>query len=145
MNLNKKEIIQISATGILVLILLVLVINASRRGKVKKPVSKIASTAPVSYSQDLSKLSGFSKLAEEGKKIEFVRDPFSTKMTEKITSPSRNLSLSGIVWDPQNPTAIINDRIVAVGGDIEGNTVLDIKENRVVLTDGTQNFELKLY
>ncbi|OGW94250.1 MAG: hypothetical protein A3G36_05480 [Omnitrophica bacterium RIFCSPLOWO2_12_FULL_45_13] len=55
-----------------------------------------------------------------------------------------NLILSGIIWNKENPKAVIGDAIVAKGGKISGNTVLDIQQDRVILTDGTKDFELKL-
>ena len=39
---------------------------------------------------------------------------------------------------------MIGEAIVAKGGKVEGNTIVDIKPDRVILNDGTKNFELKL-
>lgn len=57
---------------------------------------------------------------------------------------SSNLILSGIIWNKENPKAVIGDALVSKGDKISGNTVLDIQTNRVILTDGAKDFELKL-
>ncbi len=44
------------------------------------------------------------------------------------------IELGGIVWSEEEPRALLNDRIVAVDGYVEGFTVSKIDENRVVLT-----------
>lgn len=55
------------------------------------------------------------------------------------------LSLDGIVWDEESPYAIINDEIVKVGDEIAGNKVIDIKVDSVTLSDGSREYELKLF
>ena len=50
------------------------------------------------------------------------------------------LLLSGIVWDEAGPIAIINNEIFGVGDVIEGNTIVEIKKDRVILSDGTTAF-----
>lgn len=55
-----------------------------------------------------------------------------------------NLVLSGIIWNKEKPKAVIDGALVSKGDKINGNTVLDIQTNRVILTDGTKDFELKL-
>jgi hypothetical protein len=52
------------------------------------------------------------------------------------------LSVSGILWDPTKPIAIINGAMVHVGEEIEGYQVLAINQDRVSVTDGTQTFQL---
>lgn len=52
--------------------------------------------------------------------------------------------LSGILWDAQAPKAIISGNIVAVGDKVGGNTVVEIKQDRVILSDGAAYIELKL-
>ncbi len=53
-------------------------------------------------------------------------------------------TLSGIIWDKENPMAVINDNIVKIGDKIDGNTVVSIEQDRVVLNDGSKNIELLL-
>lgn len=54
------------------------------------------------------------------------------------------LTINGILWDKKNPLAIINEEIVKVGDKIDGNTVVGIEQNRVILNDGSKDIELLL-
>ena len=65
------------------------------------------------------------------------RNPFS----ESISKP---IILTGIIWDNIAPQAVINSEIVKTGDEIYGNTVIEIKRNSVILSDGTKDFELEL-
>lgn len=76
-------------------------------------------------------------------KTEFVswdRNPFTQK---KVTGP-KELTLSGVIWDEKEPKALINNAVVGIGDEIEGHTVIDIKQDSVILNDGTEDFVLKL-
>jgi len=70
------------------------------------------------------------------------RNPFVQKESPKVKITK--LSLNGILWDDVNPKAIIGDDIVGIGDKVGSNTVVDIKEDYVILNDGTADFELKL-
>ena len=54
------------------------------------------------------------------------------------------LELRGILWDDQNPKAVIDEDIVAVGDLVNGSLVVEIRKDGVVLYDGSSDFELKL-
>jgi len=54
------------------------------------------------------------------------------------------LTINGILWDKKNPLAIINEEIVKVGDKIYGNTVVGIKQDRVILNDGSKDTEFLL-
>ena len=82
----------------------------------------------------------FAKLKEEVKKVELKRDPFSAAPIEIYQGPQ----LQGVLWDQNHPTAIINGQIVAVGDKMNGNRVVDIKRDRVILNNGVDNLELIL-
>ena len=57
---------------------------------------------------------------------------------------SFGLSLKGIIWDEEEPFAIINEKIVRKGDEIEGKKVIEIERDKVIMNDGKSNFELKL-
>lgn len=61
-----------------------------------------------------------------------------------VPSESQESVLSGIMDDKENQTAIINNNIVKIGDKVNGNTVVDIKQDKVILNDGVKDFELKL-
>lgn len=73
-------------------------------------------------------------------------NPFSLQRPTQKTNitTSSKFTLTGIVWDKNNPKAIINDNILGRGAKIGTNTIVDIKQDRVILNDGTKDFELKI-
>lgn len=82
------------------------------------------------------------------KRTEFVdwgRNPFARLQTEKATSNVSDLKLVAIMWDDKKPSAFINKRIVSTGDKIDDKTVKQIKQNEVVLTDGTNDYVLELH
>src|SRR4030042_1362392 len=54
------------------------------------------------------------------------------------------MTLTGIIYSPAAPLAVINDEVLAEGDDIAGYTVLDITERTVQLQKGNEGFTLKL-
>jgi len=71
-----------------------------------------------------------------------LRDPFnwSDELIEQHLARTRGmqelfagLELSGIVWDPQTPLAIINQTLVKQGGNVENATVVRISKDSVLL------------
>ena len=78
-------------------------------------------------------------------KTDFVswdRNPFAPKTTPaKVVA---KFTLSGIIWDQKEPKALINNVVVGIGDEIDGNKVVDIKQDRVVLNDGTEDIILTL-
>lgn len=84
--------------------------------------------------------------ADEG--LPWKRCPFSGRIysgySPPVQSSSAGLTLSGIIWDNERPTAIINDKIVSTGANIAGYTVIEIKSDKVILSDGSRDFEIKV-
>ncbi len=52
--------------------------------------------------------------------------------------------LSGILWDPQSPSAIVDNHLIHVGDRVGGWRVQEIRQDRVVLSDGTSTQTLTL-
>lgn len=77
---------------------------------------------------------------EQAKLLAWSRDPFLRGSSASVTG----LSLSGIIWDPSHPLAIINGVPLGIGEEIEGFRVLEILEDRVTLTDNTQTYSLRM-
>lgn len=77
--------------------------------------------------------------------VEYGRDDPFNPVFDKIAKPKQEtLTVNGIVWDKEHPMVIINNEIIGVGDKIDGNTVVEIKENSVILNDGMRDFELGL-
>ena len=68
------------------------------------------------------------------------RDPFTRSALGQISG----LALSGILWDPSQPIAIINGQMLRVGEEIDGFRVVQIEQDHVGLSDGGQTFSLTL-
>lgn len=75
--------------------------------------------------------------------VSWSRNPFVPKRASAKKVVTKFI-LNGIMWDKENPLAIINDEVVKIGAKIGENTVVDIKEDGVILNDGINNFELRL-
>ena len=54
------------------------------------------------------------------------------------------LSLNGILASGKEFKAMIGDSIVGKGDKVSGNTVVEVKKDKVILNDGTKDFELKI-
>ncbi|MCX5696989.1 MAG: hypothetical protein NTU54_03315 [Candidatus Omnitrophica bacterium] len=81
------------------------------------------------------------KLQEARNTIESLRNKGVSSSKAEL---SGRLELRGVFLDKKVPLAIINDKVVAVGDKIGRNAVTDIKEDVVVLNDGSKDFELRL-
>lgn len=72
------------------------------------------------------------------------QDPFSSGPAVSSPSTISDMILTGILWDDTAPLAMINDNPIGVGDKIGGYTVVEIHKDRVILTDGTKTYELRL-
>ena len=70
------------------------------------------------------------------------RNPFVPKAAPEIKGS--DIILDGIMWDKENPKAIINNAIVGIGDEIKGNRIIEIEKESVTLNDGTEDFTLSL-
>ena len=82
-------------------------------------------------------------LHQATKDFKFSRDPFNPPPVVPTEGPVK-LNLMGILWDPQQPTAIINNEIVQIGSKIAGHVVVDIQESKVIVNDRGNNLELTI-
>ena len=142
MEKNKKLIILAA--------LLVVVIFVWGRAFVSPSREKGNRTATgVTDSSSGNKISGDSLIHEIPKRAwaksahsSWGRDPFT--LPKAPVDISVELKLKGIMWDRDNPLTIINGKVLKKGDKIGSNTVIDIKRDRVILSDGDREFELKL-
>ena len=149
--MQRKEIVKFSFIGIPIIVVLFFVFYSSK-GKDQTKISKVYGDKKAESDEQKTSanhsdpLELFTRLEEETKTLEVKRDPFFKQPAEITNKPflSSEFYLSGIVWDKDNPTAIINNKIVKIGAEIAGSTVVNIKEDRVILNDGIRNFELKM-
>jgi len=52
--------------------------------------------------------------------------------------------LEGIIWDEKFPLVLINGKTLKIGDKLGAETVVDIQKNKVILSDGITNRELKI-
>ena len=70
--------------------------------------------------------------------LNWNRDPFTRGRTGAVGG----FTLSGILWDTQQPIAIINGQMLRVGEELDGYRVADIGQDHASLTDGTHTYQL---
>ena len=70
--------------------------------------------------------------------LSWNRDPFTRGRTGAVGG----FALSGILWDTQQPIAIINGQMLRVGEELDGYRVAEIGQDHVSLTDGTHTYQL---
>lgn len=154
MDKKKTELI---ATGVLILIFIGVLTNSIIKIKAKSP-RPAASGSPVSSVESmpqenpqvrpehaLSPKHTSSKDAAKRTDPVWGRDPFVRE--ESVISADAGVSslkLMGITAGGSKSMAIINNEIVNTGSRIGKFTVIKIVKDRVVLTDGSENFELIL-
>lgn len=144
--MQKKEITEISITGVLILILIFAIFSGIKGRANKKQIAKMPplqqNVTPAAQNIRQEPLSAI--LKKESQNLQLKRDPFGAAPIVTIKRNDQGIALTGISWDKNNPTAIIDNEIVSVGDKVGGNTVVDIKEDRVILSDGSRNLEIRL-
>ena len=113
-------------------------------------------TSTLVLSREALTSSSSKKVEEEAPEVSLPitikRDPFlpsymrvEDKASGVFSSEELGFSLSGIVWDPRNPVAIINGEMKHVGEVVNGKTILEIKEDRVLLGEGKARYTVTLW
>ena len=72
--------------------------------------------------------------------LTWERDPFLRARGEG----SSGLALSGILWDPSTPMAIINGTTLTVGSQVDGWQITEIGQDHVTVNDGTKTYQLRI-
>ncbi len=134
---NKKKI-ELTITGIGIVILIFLAASHLAGSKNNRPVEKPGSSAPLKFSI---------KAAHEtksGNDEKWGRDPFLSATSDTKERGMESMVLNGVVADKQNPYAIINNDVVKLGDKVNGMTVIEIDEKSVVLDDNGSKHTLEL-
>ena len=84
------------------------------------------------------------RLRTETAGITAERDPFHQPKQHLKEPTDHEFTLIGITSQGDNYTAIINGTIVEVGSEIDGYTVVEIKKDRVILSDENHHYEIQL-
>ena len=129
-----------SKLAILIVFMTVAIFVWVPKGKKTKDVSSTASS--VIFDQAMPVIRAVPR-----KRTEFVdwgRNPFTFPQSEKGVGSVSDLKLGAIMWGDKKPAAFINGKIVKVGNKITDKTVKQIEQDRVILTDGINDYVLKL-
>lgn len=161
--MEKKEQIKSGITAVLIVIF-VFALNYSResikrinarRQKAGGPAALTngkgngqnvpGSEASVTPSPPAGEKDIYGYLEQQAKGLKLKKDPFSPepRLPETKDAPLI-LDLSGIVWEEESPKAIINGNIVTAGDMVGTSKVIEIKQDRVIMSDGITMFELKI-
>lgn len=134
---NKKKI-ELTITGISIIILIFLIANHMPKSKDNKSVSK-AEPYPTSEVTILA----VSEVGSDSS-VKWGRDPFLLDTSNVKEHGMEDLVLNGIVSDRDNPYAIINNDVVKLGDKVNGMTIIEINEKNVVLEQDGQKHTLEL-
>ncbi len=137
---NKKLIILI-ILSVVAALSLIYGITTPAKGK-RELISRPAAVHQEERTQLAKRIIPTKRHARRTVFVSWERDPFL--LPQEPTKTSIRLNLNGIIWDEEGSIAIINDNFIGIGDRIDENTVVDIKEYRVILNDGTNDFELRL-
>ncbi len=137
----KKQQVEIFITFILIVILIF------TWGNMQKVFERKRQIAPLSSQSDSIILSGEENPSvfqqQIPQRLVWGRCPFSGKVYTDLETGAE-IRLLGIVWDVEAPVAMINDSIVKAGDKIGKYTVKEIRQDKVIVTDGITAFELSL-
>lgn len=139
MDKRRGELIMAAA-----LIFILIALSISTYVKYMRPASKSASAPQGSIADDAQPAAVNAPNGQSEEKLTWGRDPFNLVKT-KAKANMRDVVLNGVIWDQENPYAIINGEVVVSGDYIEGNLVVYIGKRGVILDSGSEQFELKVW
>lgn len=140
--MRDKKIVILTALGILAVISLIYGLTArpgARRG-VSRQEGIIKKKSESAKPEDIA-----NQMKRRARRTQFRswrRSPFVSNNASGM--PYSKLTLNGILVNGNELKAMIGDSVVGKGARIEGNTVVEVRKDRVILNDGTRDFELKL-
>lgn len=148
--MRKKELVELSVTGILVVIMLFALGNAvkSRSGHARSVLPAAAGgpkAMPTAQAdQKINSKDLYNLLEKHAQSIELKRDPFTAAPIIIKKETQSGIELTGILWDKEKPLAVIDGKIVKEGQRVGDKTVMEIKQDRVILSDGEFFSEVRL-
>ncbi|MCK5580665.1 MAG: hypothetical protein KAJ18_05260 [Candidatus Omnitrophica bacterium] len=88
----------------------------------------------------------FFREAVHVKQAEVDEESVSVKAEQEIVPVKidEQFVVNGLFWNETKPSAIINDEVVGIGAAIGSYTVVDIRQDVILLNDGVRDFELRI-
>ena len=148
MNKKKIEYIVTGILGLLLLIFAIKTVFTLRGSRQREAYSKKAEvSAPDKKGRGFVTLE--EKIKSETEDLSWRRDPFFiNKYIKRISTGEigevEALNLSGIIWDEENPTAVISDQIIKEGESIGKFKVKKINKDSVILIKNGKESKLNI-
>lgn len=145
--MDKKKI-QILITSLLSLMLIVAIGNAVFTIlKIKKGGSRAVITPEPKIFDQSAEESKIHIVTREDiagiENLRWLRDPFNFKRYITVQKHSTTqLLLKGIIWDENDPCAVIDDRVLRKGDKIDTIKIIEIRKNSVIVgQEGSEDTE----
>lgn len=137
---EKKKLIVLVVLGVGAVFSLIygIITPSSSRRKLRSEPND-ARIEQITQSQKVVSILGRPK---RSKYASWGRNPF--KLFAAPVKISIGFHLDGIIWDNRAPLAVINGNVVGSGDKVGTNTIVEIKQDIVILNDGIKDFELNL-
>ncbi len=139
--MQDKKVVALIILTVLAVISLIYGVTASPKGRAKNTVVAVIESRSAAAPQGAANVVSTGRRAKRSRFKEWKRNPFITGLTASTVT---KLTLNGIIWNKTKPKAMIGDAIVAKGDTVGADKVVDIQPDRVILNDGTKDFELKI-
>lgn len=158
-KLDKKSKIEIAVTFSMVVALIIILTNSMNTVLQTKKGFEPSSITPVALREiakrDISISTRSAEIEKAYKEAEaqraerdvpWGRDPFAARVSLKESSETiPGLRLEGIMWDKDEPCAIINGEVVRKGDKIGPNTIVGIEKSAVIVSDGAKEHRLSFW
>ncbi|MDD5070830.1 MAG: hypothetical protein PHV17_08895 [Candidatus Omnitrophica bacterium] len=156
--MTQKDKKQLIATGVLVIVLIFILLGSGK----KNPENNKAKELPSGSSNYNSSRSSLKANLVPGSKnvstsvspkkfesfldnLKVKRDPFSYQPQKSSMADNKSeIILNGIIWDEENPKAIINNFIFGVGDRIGAVVIKEIKKDRIIVNQQNKVSEILL-
>ena len=141
--MQDKKIIALIVLAVLAVVSLIYGVTANPKSRAHVPAAAGGQIAVVSTQAQVPANNAIAttRRAKRSQFTTWKRSPFADG---RSSVTSTELVLNGIIWNKTKPKAMIGDVMVAKGETVGGNKVIDIQPKKVVLNDGTKNFELTI-
>ena len=138
--MQDKKVIALIVLAVLAVISLIYGVTASPKGRAKSAVA-VERQVAIALSQGTKNIVSTERLLKRSQFKAWKRNPF---VSGQKALAMTELTLNGIIWNKTKPKAMIGDALVVKGDTVGVNKVVDIQPDRVILNDGTKDFELKI-
>jgi type II secretory pathway component PulC len=144
MNAKKRQTIVYICAGLVMIWALSNIMGKSSKKQkpTEQPLSTVKQITAVEKSVEAIDIAKYDKLS-------WGRDPFyrfTAKKTGQVDQPEAVVGweLGGILWSENNPSAVINKKIVRHGDIVNGARVVKISKDIVILEKDNTEFTLNI-